>query len=76
MDDLEAYTARLKAWKQVALRNVLGDDFFNAQVQKGLPYFEFHTKPPVRIEFEHREEFDEMRYKIERVFRWHTFDMT
>lgn len=75
-EDFEAYSTRIKRWKQIALRNMIGLDFVDGEAQYGLPYFELHTKPRVRIEFENEDAFHEMHHKIEREYRWHTFDMT
>lgn len=75
-DEVEDYIVSVKKWRYVADRNVTEYDFVDGISTRGLPYFEFHTRPPVRIEFESQDDLREMQYKIEREFRWRTFDVT
>ena len=72
--DVPAYIDGLKKWRRIADRNILGDGIGNGEY--GSPYFEFYTQPRVRIEFENQDKLWEMRHKLEREFRWRTFDLT
>jgi hypothetical protein len=75
--DVPAHIERIRGWKGIADRNVLGDGVWvDGKVQHGFPYFEFYAEPRVRIEFESKDELWEMRNKIESDFRWRTFDRT
>jgi hypothetical protein len=69
-EDMPAHIERIKKWREVGKRNVLGDD-----IERRLPYIVFYTSPRIRIEFDHREKYDEVIYLL-RKSNWHTFDMT
>ena len=73
-DDVPEHIERVKKWRAIADRNVLGDDFMSGA--NNPPYFEFYTKPRIRIEFENKDLLWSMRNLIERKFRWHTHDLT
>lgn len=73
-DDVPEHIERTKNWRAIADRNVLGDDFMSGA--NNPPYFEFYTKPRVRIEFKNRERLNLMRALIESKFRWRTSDLT
>lgn len=70
--DVEGHILRVKNWKEVAQRNIIGDNW-HQQIQS---YMEFHSNPRVRIEFENQDDFYEMRHKVENEFRWRTFDLS
>ena len=74
--DVPEHIERTKSWREVAFRNAAGLAFADGIMTHVLPYFEFHTTPPVRIEFEGDNTMGDMRYKIERKFHWRTSDVT
>lgn len=65
-DDIPEHIERVKNWRAVADRNVLGADFMGGA--NSPPYFEFYAKPRIRIEFESRDFLDSMRNLIDLDF--------
>ncbi|MBI5931601.1 MAG: hypothetical protein HY862_19995 [Chloroflexi bacterium] len=61
---------RLKAWREVGARNVLGPPWDNG------PYIEFHTEPPIRFQFETREDMYDLLLDTVRKAGWQTFDLS
>jgi hypothetical protein len=54
-----------RKWKEVALRNIIGNP----------PYIEFHTDPPIRFTFEDENNYRKIRTAIEEN-GWRTFDLS
>lgn len=68
-DALREHIVDLNDWKVVANRNFDGyPDSLN-------PYIEFYTQPPIRFNFQTREEFELIRRAIHKA-GWRTFDIT
>ncbi|MEQ8674688.1 MAG: hypothetical protein RLP44_10200 [Aggregatilineales bacterium] len=75
--DFEKYSARVKKFKCVADRNVLGLRFRDGKSESALPYFRFYTVPPTIIEFSTQGiKLGEVRTKLESECGWRTFDLT
>jgi len=68
-EGINKYIQKRVAWREVALRNVLGEPWDDG------PYIEFHTEPGIRFKFSTQEEFYKVRYAIEQ-FGWRTFDLS
>jgi hypothetical protein len=67
--DPAAYEARLRRFRQVGLRNILGPPWGSG------PFIELHTDPPTRFQFATEAEYDEARAAIERA-GWRTADLS
>jgi len=80
-EDYDSYCTRIRKWKEVGLRNSIGLNFTDGEANYGLPYFEFHTIPPVRIEFDTPEKYNAFEHEFLKAAwleksQWDTFDMT
>ncbi len=64
--------------KYIGGRNVFGNSpspITGIQIGPSLPYIEFYTDPVTVIEFPTRDELEQLRYQVERVFKWRTHDL-
>ncbi len=74
-EELEKYIERRKAWREIAVRNILGARVESQAWRSSVPYIEFYTDPPTLFEFTEQEDFQKIRWAIEKA-GWKTFDLS
>jgi hypothetical protein len=68
-EGVKKYVEKRTRWKEIAMRDVLTAPWADG------PYIEFYTEPPVRFNFETKEQYSKIRSEIE-GFGWKTFDLS